>query len=156
MSGTARTRNQSAIPGTRVFRFGDVRFWTEKGVIVMANEALDEEKVLAPIEAKIRAASFYREGLRMLQRPGPGGAGGRHYRDEAQDMLKLSRALMECYVEAKKFGDPFDPEVAAREVEINREIKIHLNQDPRPKIIQPGDQDYAMPARPLTSFLGKA
>lgn len=156
MSGTARTRNSSSAPGTKVFRFGDICFWTEKGVIVMTNEALDEEKVLAPLEAKLRAASFYREGMRMLQSPGPGGKGGRHYRDEAHDMLRLARGLMECYVEAKKFGDPFDPEVAAREAEINREIKIHMSQNPRPKIIQPGDQDYAMPAKPLTSFLGKA
>ena len=79
---------------------------------------------------------------------------------EAIDLLKMARALMECYKECKAFGDPFDPEVAEREAELQREIKIHLNTGSQngPAIIQPGDANYSMPAAPktLTSFLGQA
>lgn len=161
MSGTSRTRNRSAIPGTRVFRFGNICFWTERGLIVMVNEKLDEEQVIAPTDAKVRAASFYREAQSMLARPGAGGKDGRHYRDEAIDLLKMSRALMECYKECKAFGDPFDPEVAEREAELQREIKLHMNLggENRPAVIRPGDSDYSMPAQPpktLSSFLGKS
>ena len=160
MSGTSRTRNRTAIPGTRVFRFGQICFWTERGLIVMKNEKLDEEQVIAPTDAKIRAASFYREAQSMLARPGKGGKDGKHYRDEAIDLLKMARALMECYKECKAFGDPFDPEVAEREAELQREIKIHLNTGSQngPAIIRPGDVNYSMPVAPktLTSFLGQA
>lgn len=129
------------LPGTRVYRHKTIRFWHERGMIVMANEETDEQQVLAPSEAKLRVAAFYREAQRMRE-------GGWQYRDETAAMLRTVRDLQTVVIEAKAYGDPFDPEVAAREAELQREIKVHMNLGGPPKLWLPGDP-LDKPAKPL-------
>lgn len=122
----------SGPPGTKVHRYQKIRFWHEQGFIVMADERTDERQVLAPVKAKERVVALLREATRMRE-------GGWKYRDETAALLTTVRDLMSVIVEAKKYGDPFDPEVAEKEAHLNREIRVYLSGKAKPRFWLPGD-----------------
>lgn len=129
-SGTDASQ-AALITGTKVFRYQDLRFWHEDGLIGFVNEKEGKEKRLVPSEGRLRARAARAEAVRMMQ-------SGGHYRDETKALLRFALEMMDCVKQAETSGCPLDPEKAALEAETARKLIMVMGKvGPTPQLTNP-------------------
>lgn len=98
-------------------RFRDQEFWPEGGMICLENRNTGNFKVLARAEAAARAIALNEEMQYIT------------YPDERDELLKCICELAEAVKEAKRQGDPTDPEVRRQRIKDNKKVSFMIERE---------------------------
>jgi len=119
-------------PGRR-YKYKDLIFWAENGLIRMEDQRTGEFFTITRQEAFERAKAIAEE-INMIT-----------WGDEREATLSLVQSMCDVIDEAKNQGDPTDPEVIER---VARETK----RSKKARILLPGGTVPGAEMRPLSSF----
>lgn len=120
-------------PGQRprgFYRYGHQEFWPERGLVHIEDQRDGSYVSLSAAEAFARAISFNQEvkaaaaDTSLTDRV--------MYPDERAEILKMVVDLMACVKEARRQGDPTDPEVSRSVARANRPCQVLLGPDAKP------------------------
>lgn len=134
----------------RHYQFRDQDFWAENGLIYIMDyrdEVSDNERFAVATRANFVARAIALNDQARYEK----------YADERVELNNLILDMVQACKDAKKQGDPTDPEVARQKAWENRKMIILSNYDPsnRSKLIIPGVRNYkyeSEPLKPLESF----
>lgn len=101
-------------PGPK-YKFKDQRFWAEGGLVCIEDQRNGEYKVITRAEAAARAIAFNAE----LQ--------NYSYPSERDELCRCVCNLCEAVKEAKRQGDPTDPEVRRSRIKDAKKASILLS-----------------------------
>ena len=94
------------------FRFDDIEFWAEDGLVFIVDHRDGSCKLDYLSDFKKRAFALNEEAKRLYKEG--------KYPDEHKKMTDCVCSMRDCYTEAKDQGDPGDPKILAQKLKERR------------------------------------
>jgi hypothetical protein len=104
-------------------RFRDQLFWAEGGLICIENQKTGEFKVIKRLDATLRAIALNAE-LAFTEYP-----------SDRDELMRCVVALCEAVKEARRQGDPSNPEVAMQKIKDARKTSLITGSPSNPSDI---------------------